>query len=268
MKKQSRIKPVSVPAFRESKNKEKKLTMLTAYDFLWARLFDEAGIDSLLVGDSLGMVVQGKSTTVPVTMSEIIYHAEMVVRAVNRALVVVDMPYLSYQVSIRKAIANAGRIIKETGASAVKLEGGVSQAETIAALSRIEIPVVAHLGMRPQSVHHLGSMGKIQRDEEQLMEDALAVEQAGAFAVVLELIPREIAEKITKAISIPTIGIGAGPACDGQVLVSPDMLGLSKGFQPKFLKRFAELYDLAFEATQQYIEEVQTGQFPDESHSH
>ncbi|MCA9010824.1 MAG: 3-methyl-2-oxobutanoate hydroxymethyltransferase, partial [Planctomycetaceae bacterium] len=210
---------ITVPAFRELAAQGQKITMLTAYDYLWAGIMDEAGIDSILVGDSLAMVVQGRATTLPVTLNEMIYHGEIVTRAVRRALVVVDLPFMSYQVSPRQAVRNAGRIIKETGADAVKLEGGMIQSDTIRAIGRAEIPVMAHVGMRPQAVRQLGGMGKVQRDEQQLLNDARAAEDAGAFAIVLELVPQDIAERITQALTIPTIGIGAGPSCDAQVLV-------------------------------------------------
>ena len=243
--------------------------MLTAYDFLWAGIFDEAGVDSILVGDSLAMAVQGHSTTLPVTLDEIIYHAEMVVRGTRRALVVVDMPFLSFQVSPQQAVQNGGRILKESSAAAVKLEGGVSQAETIRALTVAGVPVMAHVGMKPQSVHSLGGMGKIQRDEASLLRDARAAQDAGAFAVVLELIPQATARKITEALSIPTIGIGAGPACDGQVLVGNDMLGLTPpDFHPRFLKKFADLRGQAKSAATRYIEEVKSGAFPGPENSH
>jgi len=259
---------MTVPRFRSAKAKGHKLSVLTAYDFLWAGILDAAGVDAILVGDTLGMVVQGHPTTLPVTLDEIIYHAEMVVRATRRALVIVDMPFLSFQVSPSQAIANAGRILKETGAAAVKLEGGVSQAETIRALNVADIPVVAHVGMKPQSVHSLGGLGKIQRDEKSLLQDAQAVEAAGAFAIVLELIPQTIAERITRELTIPTIGIGAGPACDGQVLVSYDMLGLTGEFHPRFLKKFVDLRSQTLEAVRRYIAEVQSGSFPGPEHSH
>jgi len=242
--------------------------MLTAYDFLWAKLFDDAGVDSLLVGDSLGMVVQGKASTVPVTLDEMIYHAEMVTRAATKALVVVDLPFMSYQIGPRQAIRSAGRILKETGASAVKLEGGRTQARTISALADAGIPVMAHIGMRPQSVNVYGSMGRVQRDGDELLSDAEAATEAGAFSVLIELVPAEIAARVTEAIDVPTIGIGAGPGCDGQVLVSPDLLGLTKGFEPKFLKRYADLHTEATRATTEYLREVRAGEFPSEDHSH
>jgi 3-methyl-2-oxobutanoate hydroxymethyltransferase len=260
---------MTVPRFCAAKAKGRKLSVLTAYDFLWAGIFDEAGVDSILVGDSLAMAVQGHSTTLPVTLDEIIYHAEMVVRGTRRALVVVDMPFLSFQVSPQQAVQNGGRILKESGAAAVKLEGGVSQAETIRALTVAGVPVMAHVGMKPQSVHSLGGMGKIQRDEASLLRDARAAQDAGAFAVVLELIPQATARKITEALAIPTIGIGAGPACDGQVLVGNDMLGLTPpDFHPRFLKKFADLRGQAKSAAVRYIEEVKSGAFPGPENSH
>ncbi len=259
---------MTVPGFIKAKKDGRKLSVLTAYDYLWAEILDEAGVDAILVGDSLSMVVQGNSTTLPVTLDEMIYHAKIVARGIKKALLIVDMPFLSFQVSPENAIANAGRILKETEAAAVKLEGGVSQAKTIQALTSVEIPVMAHVGMRPQSVRSLGSMGRIQRDEKQLLEDAKAAEDAGAFGIVLELIPRSIAKKITESISIPTIGIGAGPDCDGQVLVTQDMLGLNGEFHPKFLKKYAQLRETVTKATQSYISEVQNGVFPAEENSH
>ncbi len=259
---------MTVPAFREAAARGQKLTMLTAYDYLWAGILDEAGVDSILVGDSLAMIVQGHSTTLPVTIDQMIYHGEVVVRAVRRALVIVDMPFMSYQVSAKQAVRNAGRIIKETSADAVKLEGGAIQAKTIRAIGRADVPVMAHVGMRPQAVRQLGGMGKIQRNEQQLLDDARAAEDAGAFGLLLELVPEDIAGRITEALSIPTIGIGAGSKCSGQVLVGPDMLGLNTGFTPKFLKRFGDLRTSALDAVRGYIGEVQSGEFPDAAHSH
>lgn len=260
------VRSITVPDFVKAKS-TRKLSVLTAYDALWARLFDETDVDALLVGDSLGMVVQGLDTTLPVTLDEMIYHAKMVTRATKRALVIVDLPFMTYQVSPTQAIESAGRILKETGASAVKLEGGEAQAETIAALHRVEIPVMAHVGMRPQSVRKFGRHSAVQRDADQLLADAKAAEQAGAFSIVLELIPRAIASDITRQLSIPTIGIGAGPDCDGQVLVSPDMLGLT-GFRPKFVKQYAQLREAAQAAVRDFTREVRDGQFPDDAHSH
>jgi 3-methyl-2-oxobutanoate hydroxymethyltransferase len=259
---------MTVPKFVAAKGQSRKLSMLTAYDFLWAKVFDEAGVDSILVGDSMAMVVQGKTTTLPVTLDQMIYHGEIVARAVKRALVIVDLPYLSFHVSPQNAIENAGRVLKETGVAAVKLESGVHQADTIRALTAAEIPVMAHVGMRPQSVRRMGSMGKIQRDEETLLAEAKAAEDAGAFGIVLELIPRSIAARITKELSIPTIGIGAGPDCDGQVLVCYDMLGLNAGFTPKYLKQYADLATVAGDAVRNYVADVATGKYPDAAHSH
>jgi 3-methyl-2-oxobutanoate hydroxymethyltransferase len=260
---------MSVTRFVAAKKSARKLSMLTAYDYYWAQIFDEAGVDSLLVGDSMGMVVQGHSSTIPVTLDQIIYHAEIVCRAVKHALVVVDLPFGTYHISPEQALENAGRIIKETGANAVKLEGGVTQARTIAALAGADIPVMAHVGMRPQSINALGGHGRIQRDSDRLLADAKAAQDAGAFAIVIELVPRQIAARITNELDIPTIGIGAGPECDGQVLVMHDVLGLTpKSFSPKFLKRYADLRGVAESAVRGFVEEVQTGVFPDDAHSH
>lgn len=261
-------RPLTVPQFIAAKAQGKKLAVVTAYDHLWAGISDAAGIDAILVGDTVGMVVQGHNTTLPVTVGQMIYHAEMVCRAVKRALVIVDLPYMSYHVSPRQAVRNAGRILKQTGAAAVKLEGGVTQADTIRALANAEVPVMAHVGLRPQAVRKLGGMGKVQRDEEHLLADAHAAQEAGAFAIVLELIPRSIAARITKELTIPTIGIGAGPECDGQVLVGPDLLGLTGDFHPKFLKKYADLRTTAINAIRQYTEEVHASAFPTAEHSH
>jgi 3-methyl-2-oxobutanoate hydroxymethyltransferase len=259
---------ITVPRFVAAKSKNVKLSVLTAYDFTWAGIFDEAGVDAILVGDSVAMVVQGHPTTLPVTLDEIIYHAKLVVRGTRRALVIVDMPFMSYQVSPRQAVRNAGRILKESGASAVKLEGGEAQAETIRALTTAGIPVMAHEGMKPQSVHSIGGMGKIQREEEALVRDARAAQDAGAFSIVLELIPQAIAARITRELSIPTIGIGAGASCDGQVLVGYDMLGLTRDFHPRFLKKFADLRAAAIRAASQYSAEVRDGTYPGSEHAH
>jgi len=242
--------------------------MVTAYDYLWAGIMDEAGVDSILVGDSLSMVMQGHPTTLPVTLDEMIYHGRIVCRAVKRALVIVDMPFMSYQESPEQAVRNAGRIIKETGADAVKLEGGHIQRATIEAIGRADIPVMAHVGMRPQAVRQLGGMGKVQRDEDELLRDAQAAEQAGAFGIVLELISDLAARRITDALEIPTIGIGAGNGCDGQVLVGPDMLGLTPDFSPKFLKQYASLREQAINGVKRYIAEVESGEFPGPEHTH
>ncbi|TWT62972.1 3-methyl-2-oxobutanoate hydroxymethyltransferase [Rubinisphaera italica] len=259
---------MTVPKFAAAKQKGRKLAMLTAYDFTWASIVDAAGVDAILVGDTLGMVVQGNSTTLPVTIDEMIYHGKMVVRGTQNALVIVDLPFLSYQISPEQAIANAGRILKETGAAAVKLEGGISQAKTIAALTNADIPVMAHVGFKPQSIRAVGSMGKIQRDEDLLLADAKAAEAAGAFGIVLEMISSPISARITKELQIPTIGIGAGPECDGQVLVLNDMLGLTEGFKPKFLKHYANLHEIVTKSVQNYANDVREGTYPDADHSH
>lgn len=258
----------TVPKFINAKAQGRKLAVVTAYDFLWAKLFDDAGVDAILVGDSLGMVVQGKSSTLPVTLDEMIYHAELVARAVTKALVIVDLPFMTFQTGPHDAVRSAGRILKETGASAVKLEGGATQADVISALADADIPVMAHIGLRPQAIRRIGSHGKIQRDAELLLADARAAESAGAFGIVLEMIPQAIAAQVTAAVSIPTIGIGAGPHCDGQVLVGPDLLGLNPGFRPKFLKVYAELHAQATAAVREYVDDVRTGRFPDAAHSH
>jgi 3-methyl-2-oxobutanoate hydroxymethyltransferase len=261
------LQPMTVPRFVHAKKRGQKLSLLTAYDFLWAALLDAAGIDAILVGDSLGMVVQGKATTIPVTLDEMIYHAEMVVRAVRRALVIVDLPFLTFHVSPAQAIENAGTVLKKTGAGAVKLEGGVNQSATIRALTGADIPVMAHVGLKPQSVLKLGGY-RIQRDADRLLADARAAEDAGAFAMVLECVPRGIAERITAAVGVPTIGIGAGPHCDGQVLVTQDLLGLTGPRAPGFVRQFADLGEQATAAVREYIAAVREGQYPDDAHSH
>ena len=252
---------ITVPAFTGMKRGGQKITMLTAYDYTTARLLDATGIEGILVGDSMSMVVQGHSNTLPVTLDEMIYHAEMVGRAVEHALVVVDMPFPSYHLGPHKSIENAGRILKEARCQAVKLEGGVDQADTIAALTAAGIPVMAHCGLRPQNVHQLGGY-KVQRDEARLMADAKAAEAAGAFAIVLECIPATIAQRITAEVAIPTIGIGAGVDCDGQVLVTNDLLGLSSGYLPRFVKPYADLKTVIGDAVTQFRDEVRERKFP------
>ena len=265
---------VTVPDILKRKGGRDPIVALTAYDFPFGRIADEAGVDVILVGDSLGMVVQGMDTTLPVTMDEIIYHCRMVARARRRALLVGDLPFLSYQISVPEAVANAGRLIKEGAAEAVKLEGGVVMADTIRAIARVDIPVMGHVGLTPQSVHRMGGhkvqgkrRGAGPGQRERLIEDALAVEEAGAFAVVLEGIPLDLAAEITRQLTIPTIGIGAGPHCDGQILVLHDVLGLSDGFTPKFAKRYAELWQAAGDAIGAYAREVRAGAFPADEHS-
>ncbi len=252
---------ITVPEFTGFKKAGRKISMVTAYDYAMARLVDAAGVEGILVGDSMSMVVQGHDSTLPVTLDEMVYHAEMVGRAVEHALLIVDMPFPSFHLGTYRAIENAGRILKESRCQAVKLEGGVEQADTIAGLVSAGIPVMAHCGLRPQSVHTLGGY-KVQRDEQQLLADARAAQDAGAFAIVLECIPRELAKKITEQVAIPTIGIGAGADCDGQVLVLHDLLGMTTGYMPKFVKAYADLKTEITRAITQYRDEVRDGSFP------
>jgi 3-methyl-2-oxobutanoate hydroxymethyltransferase len=256
---------ITVPQFVAFKAAGQKISIVTAYDFALARLVDAAGVEGILVGDSMSMVVQGHDSTLPVTLDEMIYHAEMVGRAVDHALLVVDMPFPSFHLGKHKAIENAGRILKESRCQAVKLESGVEQAETIAALVSAGIPVMAHCGLRPQSVHQLGGY-RVQRDEAELRADARAAERAGAFAIVLECIPRSIAKRITAEVAIPTIGIGAGSDCDGQVLVLHDLLGITTGYVPRFVKAYADLKTEIKRAVTQYRDEVRDGTFPAKEH--
>jgi 3-methyl-2-oxobutanoate hydroxymethyltransferase len=257
--------PVTVPDFLAAKARGQKLTVLTCYDYTMARLLDAAGVDSLLVGDSLGMVVQGQPDSLAVTLDEMIYHTRLVMRGITRSLVIADMPFMSFQVSPQQALENAGRLVKEGGAHAVKLEGGVRSAPTIAAIATADIPVMAHVGLTPQSVRRLGGF-RVQRDEARLLDDALAVEKAGAFAVVLECMPIDTARRITDALQIPTIGIGAGTGCDGQILVTYDMLGLFDNLRPRFVKQYADLGREIVQAAQEYCREVREGQFPGPEH--
>ncbi|MEK6236425.1 MAG: 3-methyl-2-oxobutanoate hydroxymethyltransferase [Planctomycetales bacterium] len=258
---------MTVTQLAAKKSAGEKICMLTAYDFPTAALLDEIGVDVLLVGDSLSMVVQGHEDTLPVTLDQMIYHAEIVGRAVNKALVVVDLPFPTFHLGTAAAVESAARILKETRCRAVKLEGGTDQADVIQAMVSAGIPVMAHCGLRPQSVHALGGY-KVQRDEEILMADATSAQQAGAFAVVLECIPTDLATRISQSLTIPTIGIGAGSGCDGQVLVTHDLLGLTAGRVPKFAKQFANLRESITEAVTQYCREVHSGEFPDEKHSY
>lgn len=260
----------SVLTFRNAKQKNERLTMLTAYDYSTAKLIDASGIDSVLVGDSLGMVMLGYEDTLSVTMEDMIHHTRAVARGVKDALVVSDLPFMSYQTSVYDAVVNAGRLIKEGRAQAVKLEGGIEVCPQIKAIVEASIPVMAHLGLTPQSVNAFGGFKVQGKDEEaarSLIEQAKAVEAAGAFAVVLECIPAKLAELITKSISIPTIGIGAGNGCDGQVLVYQDMLGLYSDFTPKFVKRYAEIGPQMENAIEDYISEVKSGAFPAAEHT-
>lgn len=264
------VKRVTIRDVLRTKAEGRKLVVVTAYDVLFARIVDSAGVDIVLVGDSLGNVVAGFETTLPVTMDHMIYHAQAVRRGVTRSLLVVDMPFLSYQASEESAIMNAGRILSETGADAVKLEGGSAEmVRTVARLTSVGIPVVAHLGFTPQSVRTLGMrvQGRERTDADRMAENSKALEDAGAFALVLELIPSDLAKRISESVAIPTIGIGAGPHCDGQVLVLPDLLGLNEGFAPKFLKKYANLAGDARTAVEKFGEEVRSGAYPDAGHS-
>ena len=256
--------------FKKAKEEKQKITMLTAYDYSFAKLMDEAGINSILVGDSVGMVCLGYEDTLPVTMEDMIHHTKAVARGAKNALVVADMPFMSYQTSVYDAVVNAGRLIKEGVAQAVKLEGGFEVTEQIKAIVDASIPVVAHIGLTPQSVNAFGGFkvqGKSEAAAQKLLDEARAVEKAGAFAVVMECVPAKLAAKITEELSIPTIGIGAGAGCDGQVLVYQDMLGLFSDFTPKFVKQFANVGEIVKGAFEGYIREVQEGTFPAQEHT-
>jgi 3-methyl-2-oxobutanoate hydroxymethyltransferase len=259
----------TVVTFREAKQKNIKQTMITAYDYSFAKLFDEAGVNSILIGDSVGMVSLGYEDTLPVTMEDMIHHTAAVSRGARNALIVADMPFMSYQTSVYDAVMNAGRLVKEGGAQAVKLEGGAAVIDQIKAIVAASIPVCAHLGMTPQSKNAFGgfkAQGKDIAKAQQIMDDARRIEEAGAYAVVLECVPAKLAAKITENISIPTIGIGAGNGCDAQVLVYQDMLGLFSDFTPKFAKKFADVGALVQEGVGKYIEEVGNGTFPAKEH--
>lgn len=262
---------VTVSTFLKMKAEGKKISMITAYDYTAARLVDESGIDSILVGDSLGNVMLGLGDTVSVTMEDMIHHGAAVARGTKNALVVVDMPFMSYQSSVYDAVVNAGRLMKEARANAVKLEGGVEVADRIRAIVDCQIPVCAHIGLTPQGINALGGFkvqGKTADSARKLLEDAHAVEEAGAFAVVLEAIPAELAERVSAELTIPTIGIGAGAGCDGQVLVNQDMLGMFHDFTPKFVRRFAEVGDVMLEAYRAYDAAVKDGSFPAAEHTY
>ncbi|HET9993623.1 MAG TPA: 3-methyl-2-oxobutanoate hydroxymethyltransferase [Kofleriaceae bacterium] len=261
---------VTIHTLRQMKAKGEKIAVLTAYDATFARLFDEAGADVLLVGDSLGMVIQGHDTTLPVTLEEMTYHCRAVVRGASRAHVVGDMPFMSYQASVEQGLIAAGRLIKEGGCHSVKLEGGAQHALLVEKLVSAGIPVMGHIGLTPQSFHQLGGFKVQGRDSggrDRLLADALALEAAGAYAIVLEAIPADIASEITAALQIPTIGIGAGVECDGQVLVSYDMLGMDESFKPRFVRRFATLGAEIKQAVGQYVTEVRGGTFPSDAES-
>ena len=256
--------------FKDSKKNGEKLTMLTAYDYTTAKLLDESGVDSILVGDSLEMVVLGYDDTLSVTMEDMIHHSAAVARGAKNALVITDMPFMSYQTSVYDAVVNAGRLVKEGKAQAVKLEGGIEFCEHIKAIVKASIPVCAHIGLTPQSVNAFGGFkvqGKGKEEAQRLLDEARAVEEAGAFAVVLECVPAKLAKKISESISIPTIGIGAGAGCDGQVLVYQDMLAMYSDFKPKFVKQYAQIGSVMKDAFRQYIDEVKSGAFPSEEHT-
>jgi 3-methyl-2-oxobutanoate hydroxymethyltransferase len=264
-------KKVTVPEIRARKQAGPPLAMVTAYDFTMARLVDEAGVDIILVGDSLGMVVQGLSNTLPVTLDEMSYHGRAVARAAARAHVAGDMPFMSYQVSPAQAVENAGKLMKDGGYESVKLEGGVDVASHVRAIVRAGIPVMGHVGLQPQSVHALGGFkvqGRGSQGAARIVADARALEEAGVYCIVLEAIPADVAEDVTAAVGVPTIGIGAGAGCDGQVLVCTDLLGMSRGHAPKFAKRYAELGDAVVDAVRRYVGEVQSRAFPSDEHTY
>src|SRR4051812_38677315 len=263
-------RPMTVTDLLAMKAAGRRIVMLTCYDAVFARLLEQAGVDVLLVGDSLNQVLAGHETTLSATLDQMIYHAAAVRRGSRRALVFVDLPFLTYQISVSEAIRNAGRVLQETGAHGVKLEGGTHMAPTVAALVERGIPVMGHLGLTPQSVHALGGyrvQGRDEKTAERLLEDAKALEAAGACAIVLELIPAVLATRISTSLTVPTIGIGAGPGCDGQVLVLHDMLGLNEQFAPKFLKHFAKLGDGVRDAVRGFAADVRDGKYPGKEHS-
>jgi 3-methyl-2-oxobutanoate hydroxymethyltransferase len=266
----SPVKKVTVPDLRARKGMGPAIAMVTAYDFTMARLMDEAGVDIILVGDSLGMVFQGLSTTLPVTLDEVCYHGRAVVRGSTRAHVVGDLPFMSYQVSPQQAVESAGRLVKDGSFEAVKLEGGEEIAEHVRRIVRAGVPVMGHVGLQPQSVHALGGFKMQGRGGEaaaKIVADARAIADAGAYAIVLEAIPPDVARQVTAAVEVPTIGIGAGSSCDGQVLVCTDLLGMSRGHAPKFAKHFAEIGDAIVTATERYVSEVRGRTFPAAEHA-
>lgn len=263
-------KKVTAPGIVRMKHRGQRITMLTAYDATFARLLDACDVDILLVGDSLGMVIQGLENTLPVTVDEVIYHTRAVARGASRAQLVADMPFMSYQDSVEEGLRNAGRLIKEGGAEAVKLEGGLRHADLVQRLTEVGIPVMGHIGLTPQSIHAMGGykvQGKQEVQARRLVEDAEALEQAGIYSLVLEGVPQEVAHQITCTVSVPTIGIGAGPHCDGQVLVIYDLLGMDPDFCPKFLKKYENFGERIREAVGRYTDEVRRGIFPGPEHS-
>lgn len=269
---EEKIQNVTIPFLYEKKKKGKKIITLTAYDFPIAKILDEAGIDLILVGDSLGMVVLGYENTIPVTMEEMIHHTKAVTRGTKRALVVGDMPYFSFHLSTEETVFNASRFLKEGGAKAVKIEGATrKRLKLIESMLEAEIPVMGHVGLTPQSIHHLGRFevkGKNSGEANKIVTDALNLEKAGVFSVVLECIPMELARIVTEKLKIPTIGIGAGPYCDGQILVFHDLVGFANGYHPKFVKKYVDLHEIISQAVKNYIIDVQEGKFPDDEHSY
>lgn len=257
-------------SFIDAKHNHNKITMLTGYDYSMAQILDSCGIDAILVGDSLGMVVQGRDSTLGVTIEEMLYHCKCVARGTQNAMLIGDMPFLTYHISAQEAVRNAGRFIQEANMNAVKLEGGKSMADTVKAIVRAQIPVMGHIGLTPQSINLFGGFkvqGKEEHKAKALIEDAMALEEAGAFAIVLEAVPEALASIITEKVRIPTIGIGAGRYCDGQVLVVNDLLGMYSDFTPKFVKKYAELKSTITEAIGEYISDVRTEQFPEKQHT-
>ncbi len=271
MAEKTKVKAVTTRTIIESKKTGEKIAALTAYDAITARILDEGGVDIILVGDSLSNVFQGNDTTIPVTLDEMIYHAKIVVRAVKRALVVVDMPFMSYQVDTQETLGNAGRILKATGASAVKVEGGKAIVESVRRMTEIGIPVMGHLGLTPQSINKFGGYRPRGEDKEEaaaIISDAKLLEAAGVFAIVLEKIPAALAAKVTKSVKVPTIGIGAGPHCDGQILVYADMLGLTQEFKPRFVRHYANVAEEMHNAFLHYVDDVKRGKFPSKEESY
>ncbi len=271
MSTEKEIKRITTKALGLLKKKGIKISALTAYDFITAKILDETGIDLILVGDSLSNVFQGNETTLPVTMDEMIYHTKVVTKGVNRAMVIVDMPFMSYQLSVDEGFRNAGRIMKETAAVGVKLEGGERVAETIRKITEAGIPVMGHIGLTPQSIHQFGSYrerGVIKTEADEILKDAKIIEEAGAFSIVLEKIPAKLAKKVTESLTIPTIGIGAGIHCDGQILVTPDMLGLNLEFHPRFVRHYSRLAEDIHKAVDKYIQDIRKQNFPSEEESY
>jgi 3-methyl-2-oxobutanoate hydroxymethyltransferase len=267
-----KIQRITVPALRQKKKAGEKITALTAYDYPIAKIVDSAGIDVILVGDSVGMVVLGYENTIPVTMEEMLHHTKAVVRGAKRALIIGDMPYFSFHLTADETISNASRFLKEAGAHAVKLEGASpKRLKLIESLVEAEIPVMGHVGLTPQSIHHLGRFkvkGKAIQEARKILSDALNLEKAGVFSVILECVPMELARVVTDRLQVPTIGIGAGPYCDGQILVFHDLVGYMNGYLPKFVKRYTHLHDTLTQAVQSYASDVEGGHFPDDEHSY